>query len=93
MILLAFLSFNILRVSLGDMSLSSTYYTEILNRFDEIYPGLQNILSSKGLSVQAQDNYPLRAAIDQRGEQTINCAAKTSDGITHFALKSSFVLK
>ena len=60
---------------------------------DGIYPGLQKVLSSNGLSVQAQSNYPLRTAIDQRGEQTINCAAKTSGGITQFASKSSSILK
>ena len=30
------------------------------------------------LSVQAQDSYPLRTLVDQRGEQTINRNAKTS---------------
>ena len=54
-----------------------SYYVEMLNHIDGIYPGLQKVLSSNGLSVQAQSNYPLRTAIDQRGEPTINCAAKT----------------
>ena len=31
-----------------------------------------------GLSVQAQDKYPLATAADQRGEQTINQDAKTA---------------
>ena len=70
-----------------------SYYVEMLNHIDGIYPGLQKVLSSNGLSVQAQSNYPLRTAIDQRGEQTINCAAKTSGGITQFASKSSSILK
>ena len=65
----------------------------MLNHIDGIYPGLQKVLSSNGLSVQAQSNYPLRTAIDQRGEQTINCAAKTSGGITQFASKASSILK
>ena len=30
----------------------------------------------KGLSVQGQDKCPCRTAVDQRGEQTINCYAK-----------------
>ena len=70
-----------------------SYYVEMLNHIDGIYPGLQQVLSSNGLSVQAQSNYPLRTPIDQRGEQTINCAAKTSGGITQFASKSSSILK
>ena len=37
--------------------------------------------------------YPIRTAIDQRGEQTINRSAKTSGGITHFASESSTVHK
>ena len=70
-----------------------SYYVEMLNHIDGIYSGLQKVLSSNDLSVQAQSNYPLRTAIDQRGEQTINCAAKTSGGITQFASKSSSILK
>ena len=33
------------------------------------------------LLVQGQEKYPLRTAIDQRGEQTINRDAKTSGKI------------
>ena len=33
---------------------------------------------TNGLSIQAQDHYPLATACDQRGEQTINRDAKTA---------------
>ena len=35
-------------------------------------------MSQNGLSVQAQSNYPIMTAADQRGEQTINRDAKTT---------------
>ena len=43
------------------------------------------MISGKGLSVQAQDHYPLCTPIDQRGEQTLNREAKTTGGISKFA--------
>ena len=46
---------------------------------DNLYPGLKELIQENGLSVQAQDSYPLRTSVDQRGEQTINRHAKTSD--------------
>ena len=51
------------------------------------------MLEKPGLSVQAQDRYPVRTALDQRGEQTINRDAKTSGGIKAFSRNSSSVLK
>ena len=36
---------------------------------------------AKGMSVQAQTVHPVRTAIDQRGEQTINKDAKTTVNI------------
>ena len=48
---------------------------------------------STGLSVQAQDSYPLKTSIDQRGDQTINHDAMTSGGISSFANSSSSILK
>ena len=41
-------------------------------------PGLKKLLQKTGLSVQAQEMYPSRVAIDQRGEQAINRDAKTT---------------
>ena len=63
----------------------------MLNNIDRIYAGLRDIIASKGLSVQAQNTYPLRTAIDQRGEQSLNKSAKTSGGVKHFALNPSSV--
>jgi hypothetical protein len=70
-----------------------SYYAEMLDCIDGIYPGLRSMLSTASMSVQAQDRYPVRTAIDQRGEQTINRDAKTSGGVTQFVSTSSSVLK
>ena len=69
------------------------YYVAILERIEELYPGLRNLLETKGMSVQAQGKVPLRVAVDQRGEQTLNRDAKTTGGIKHFASDNSSVLK
>ena len=59
-----------------------SYYTcTILVNMEQFYPGLKELISKQGLSVQGQEKYPLRTAIDQRGEQTINSDAKTSGKI------------
>ena len=70
-----------------------TYYTELMKNIDQQYPGLKQFLEPKGLSVQSQDRYPLKTAIDQRGEQTINRDGKTAGGIKRFAGDKSGVLK
>ena len=54
------------------------YYIHTLVNMEHIYPGLRELLRKNGMSVQAQDHYPHRTSIDQRGEQTINRDAKTS---------------
>ena len=41
------------------------------------------------MSVQAQNHYPLRTAIDQRGEQTFNKDAESYRGIKNFANNES----
>ena len=51
------------------------------------------MLKKAGLSVQGQDKYSLRIVIDQRGEQTINHDAKTSDGIKAFSTNNESVTK
>ena len=58
------------------------YYVHVLDVVDTLYPELKEMLSSTGLSIQAQDRYSHRTAVDMRGEQTINRDAKTSGGIT-----------
>ena len=58
-----------------------------------LYSGLKDLLSEKGMSVQAQERFPLRVPVDQRSEQTLNRDAKTTGGIKYFAADSSAVLK
>ena len=53
-------------------------YVQVLKQIESKYPGLKELLLPCGLSVQAQETYPVRTAIEQRGEQTINRDAKTS---------------
>ena len=55
-----------------DYARSGSYYTYILVNIEQFYPGLNELISKEGLSVQGQEKYPLRTAIDQRGEQPIN---------------------
>ena len=70
-----------------------SFYLETLKTIEYNYPGLKPMLVKSGMSIQAQDRHPLRTAIDQRGEQTINRDAKTSGGVKAFATDSSSVLK
>ena len=71
----------------------ASYYVGVLENIDVLYPGLKELLDNNGFSVQAQERYPLRTAIDQRGEQTFNRDAKTAGGIKSFANDSNSVLK
>ena len=71
----------------------ASHYVGILDNIDELHPGLKELLSKEGLSIQAQDRYPLRTAVDQRGEQTLNRDAKTAGGIKSFASDSKSILK
>ena len=64
-----------------------------LQNLDWSHPGYKEIIQSKGLSVQAQDKYPLRTPIDQRGEQTLNKDAKSTGGIKSFANTNDAVAK
>ena len=49
-----------------------------MSNISKDYPGLETFSKVGGLSVQAQSNYSVRTATDQRGEQTINKDAKTA---------------
>ena len=62
-----------------------TYYVSQLLKIDKLFPGCKELSKYYGTSVQGQDRYPLRTAVDQRGEQTLNRDAKTSGGIRNFA--------
>ena len=70
-----------------------SYYVAELKAMDTRFPDLKEILKSKGLSIQAQGKYPLRTAVDQRGEQTINRDAKTAGGIKAFGTNTDSVAK
>ena len=65
----------------------------VLQNIENICPGLKTLLETKGFSVQAQNRYPLRTAIDQTGEQTLNKDAKSYSGIKNFANNESSILK
>ena len=49
-----------------------------MENIDSLYPGMKDLLVDHGLSVQGQEQYDLKTAADQRGEQTINKDAKTT---------------
>ncbi|KAG1685941.1 hypothetical protein GQR58_008889 [Nymphon striatum] len=68
-------------------------YVNTLENLEITHPGCKELLSEKGLSVQGQDRYKCRIAIDQRGEQTINKDAKVSGGIKYFASDENAILK
>ncbi len=71
----------------------ASYYVGVLENIEVLYPGLNELLDNNGFSVQAQERYPLRTAIDQRGEQMFNRDAKAAGGIKSFANDSKSVLK
>ena len=55
-----------------------SYYGEMLKILDQCHPGLRKLLLKKGLTAQAQEKYPCKTAIAQRGEQSVNRDAKTT---------------
>ena len=57
------------------------FYVATLENIDNLYPGNKELLSRNGFSVQFQNKYLLRTAVDQRGEQTLNPDAKVAGGI------------
>ena len=61
-----------------------SYYAEMLKNLDQSHPGLRTLLLKKGLTAQSQEKYPCRAAIDQRGEQSINWDAETTDELPSY---------
>ena len=61
-----------------------SYYVKVMKNIKKMYPGLKNLLEKNSMSVQAEESFPVRIAIDQRGEQTINRDAKTSGGTKSF---------
>ena len=69
------------------------YYVEQLKSIDTTFPGLKEVLKHKDFSGQAQEKYPVRIAVDQRGEQTIKKQVKTAGGIKHFSSNPDSVRK
>ena len=65
-------------------ALHASYYVKMLENMGVLYAGLKDLLSEKGMSVQAQERFPVRVPVDQRGEQTLNRDAKTTGGIKYF---------
>ena len=51
-------------------------YVNTLENLESTHPGCRELIQDKGLSVQGQEKYLCRTAIDQHGEQTINRDAK-----------------
>ena len=70
-----------------------SYYIQQLISLDRTHPGCKEVVEIKGVSVQAQDQYPLRSAIDQRGEQTLNREAKSVGGIGRFGGNIDSIIK
>ena len=63
------------------------------NDLDRTHPGCKELIEIKGVSVHAQDQYPLRTAFDQRGEQTLNREAKSVGGIGRFGGNIDSIVK
>ena len=70
-----------------------SYYVHTLKSMETLQPGFKDMLKKNGLSVHAQGLYPIRTALHQLGEQTINKDAKTSSGIKTYSINSSPVFK
>ena len=64
-----------------------------MENLEETRPGCLELIKNKGISVQGQNKYPCRTAIDQRGEQTINRDVEVAGGIKYFACDSNSILK
>ena len=68
-------------------------YINTLENLDITHPGCRELLKYKGLSVQGQEKYSCRVAIDQRGEQSINRDAKVSWWIKYLVSDPNSILK
>ncbi|XP_066920039.1 uncharacterized protein [Clytia hemisphaerica] len=70
-----------------------SYYVSQMEHLKQTQPTEYNELVKNGLSIQAQDRYPLATACDQRGEQTINRDAKTAGGVKGYSSDHNNVTK
>ena len=55
-------------------------YVNTLENLDTMHPGCKELLSHKGLSVQAQERYACRIAIDQRASRQLTKMQKLQAG-------------
>ena len=69
-----------------------SYYVSQMEHLKQTQSTEYNELVKNGLSIQAQDRYPLATACDQRGEQTINRDAKTTGMSRLFMVLANIVL-
>ena len=60
-----------------------SYYVKVMENVEKMYPGLKDLHEQHGMSVQAQETFPVRIAIDQKGEQMVNIDTKTSEESSH----------
>ena len=81
------------RIKQDKLSRYGSYYIQRLVSLDRTHPGCKELIEIKGVSVQAQDQCPLRTAFDQRGEQTLNREAKYVGGIGRFGGNIDSVIK
>ena len=70
-----------------------SYYVQSIKCINHLYPGLKEILENNCIPVQAQDRYPIRTAMDQRGKQTLSKDAKTTGGVKGFAVNQATILR
>ena len=70
-----------------------SYCVSQLLTTDELFPGHKELSKNYVISVQGQDRYPFQAAMDHRGEETLNHDAKTGGGLTNFACNIDVVTK
>ena len=80
-------------MNITNYSRYGSYYLRMLESIELQYPGCKKLLLSACLSVQAQDHYPHRTAIDQWGDQSVGRDAKTAGGIEKFYSLESSTLK
>ena len=81
------------RTKQDKLSRYGSYYIQRLVSLDRTHPGCKELIEIKGVSVQAQGQYPLRTAFDQRGEQTLNREEKSVGGIGRFGGNIDSVIK
>ena len=70
-----------------------SYYIQQLISLNRTHPGCKELIEIKGVPMQAQDQYALKTAIDQRVEQTLNREARSVGGIDRFRGNIDSIIK